>query len=90
MQILRHITVDNLRQAAREEAAKMSISNRAMRLLKKHIHAVGGWVMESDQACYQLRSKIWSTSIYLSPRTLWMTINPDDLHDPNLLGSALT
>ena len=38
--------------------------------------------MASDQAQYQLRSQIWSTSIYLNPPSLWITINPCDLHDP--------
>jgi hypothetical protein len=38
--------------------------------------------MGSDQARYQLRSQIWSTSIYLNPPSLWITINPCDLHDP--------
>jgi hypothetical protein len=38
--------------------------------------------MASDAARFQLRSQIWSTSIYCNPPTLWMTINPDDLHDP--------
>ena len=38
--------------------------------------------MGSDQSRYQLRSQMWSTSIYLSPPSLWITINPCDLHDP--------
>jgi hypothetical protein len=38
--------------------------------------------MGSDQSRYQLRSKLWSTSIMLNPPSLWITINPCDLHDP--------
>ena len=38
--------------------------------------------MGSDQSCYQLRSQIWSTSIMLNPPTLWIMINPSDIHDP--------
>ena len=38
--------------------------------------------MASDQAQYQLCSQIWSTSIYLNLPSLWITINPCDLHDP--------
>jgi hypothetical protein len=38
--------------------------------------------MASNQARFQLRSQIWSTSIYLNPPSLWITINPWDLHDP--------
>ena len=38
--------------------------------------------MGSDQSQYQLRSQIWSTSIIFGPPTLWITINPTDLHDP--------
>ncbi|KAK0209739.1 hypothetical protein IW262DRAFT_1281183, partial [Armillaria fumosa] len=29
-----------------------------------------------------LRSKIWSTNILFNPPNLWITINPNDTHDP--------
>src|ERR1700722_1536318 len=38
--------------------------------------------MGSDQSHYQLRSQIWSTTVYQSPPSLWITINPSNLHDP--------
>ncbi len=46
------------------------------------MHATAGRVQGSDQARYQWRSQIWATSIYLNPPSLWLTINPCDLHDP--------
>ena len=39
-------------------------------------------IQGSDQAHYRLRSEIWSTSTVLGPPSLWITINPSDLHDP--------
>ena len=80
--LLSTITVEKLKQAQVEEGKNVPISDPAVRLLRKHIHATGGRVMASDQARYQLRSQIWSTSIYMNPPSLWITINPCDLHDP--------
>lgn len=82
--LLSSITPADLRKAAKDEAERRPISHPGVRLLKKHIHAVAGRIMGSDQGRYRLRSKIWSTSIMLGPPSLWITINPDDLHDPIL------
>ena len=38
--------------------------------------------MGSNHAQDHLRSQIWSTSVMLNPPSLWITINPCDLHDP--------
>jgi hypothetical protein len=80
--LLSTITPAKLQQARMEEEKNLPISDPAVRLLHKHIHATGGRVMGSDQSRYQLRSQMWSTAIYLSPPSLWITINPCDLHDP--------
>lgn len=80
--LLSTITLEKLERARIEEEKRLPISDPAVRLLRKHIYATGGRVMASDQARYQLRSQIWSTSIYLNPPSLWITINPCDLHDP--------
>ncbi|KAG1858506.1 hypothetical protein F4604DRAFT_1882876 [Suillus subluteus] len=62
-------------KAQEEEEKNCPISDPAIRLLKRHIYATGGRVMGSDH-------KLWSTSIMLNPPSLWITINPCDLHDP--------
>ena len=80
--LLSTITPAKLEQARIEEEKKLPISDPAVRLLRKHVHATGGRVMGSDQSRYQLRSQMWSTCIYISPPSLWITINPCDLHDP--------
>ncbi|KAG9075821.1 hypothetical protein FRC06_009869 [Ceratobasidium sp. 370] len=36
----------------------------------------------SDLRVALLRRKLWSTSLYLNPMLLWITINPTDRHDP--------
>ena len=76
------ITSESLRQATKEEAQGIPISNPAIRLLKKHVHAGTARVQGSNQSRYQLRSQIWSTSIRKGPPSLWITVNPSDLHDP--------
>ena len=75
------ITPEKLKKTQEEEAKNLSISNPVVWLLCQHIHATGGCVIASDQAWYQLQSQIWSTSITLDPPSLWITINPGNLHD---------
>jgi hypothetical protein len=79
---LNTLTPADLRVAAEEEEKGQPHSNPAMAVLKRYINATSSRVVGSDAARFQLRSQIWSTSVYLNPATLWITINPDDLHDP--------
>ena len=80
--LLSTITVDKLQKAQEEEERSQPITDPAIRLLRQHIYATGSRVTGSDQARYQLRSQIWAMSIMLNPPSLWVTINPCDLHDP--------
>lgn len=80
--VMSSITLSMLQQAQHEEEMHIPISSPAVRLLRKHIHGSSGRVMGSDQSRYQLRSQISSTSIMLNPPSLWITINPSDIHDP--------
>lgn len=80
--ILATITQDKLREAVRREELGQIETDPSVRLLRQHLHTAGTRVQGSDAQRYQLRSKIWSTSVMLGPPTLWMTINPSDLHDP--------
>jgi len=76
------VTVAKLEAAKQEEEKGLPISDPAIRTLKSHIHATASRIQGSDQARYRLRSEIWSTSAVLGPPSLWITINPSDLHDP--------
>ena len=80
--IISSITAQGLCDAKDEEERGLPISNRSVRLLKKHVHATAARIQGSDQARTRLRSQIWSTSTVLGPPSLWITINPTDLHDP--------
>ena len=80
--LLSTITAEKLQVAGEEEERGQPISDPAIQLLRQHIFATGGHVTGSDQAHYQLRSQIWTTSIMLNPPSLWITINPCNLHDP--------
>ncbi|KAE9409035.1 hypothetical protein BT96DRAFT_953832 [Gymnopus androsaceus JB14] len=66
-QILSTITEEKLKVAQVQEEKSEWITDPAILLLKSHIHAVAG--------------KIWSTSIVLGPPSIWITINPCNLHD---------
>ena len=80
--LLSTITAADLTRAAEDESAGRPISSSAVRLLKKRVHATATRVSGSDASRIALRSQIWSTSAWLNPPNLWITINPDDLHDP--------
>ena len=76
------VTVAKLEAAKQEEEKGLPISDPGVRTLKSHVHATSSRIQGSDQARYRLRSEIWSTSAVLGPPSLWITINPSDLHDP--------
>jgi len=80
--LMASVTTAKLEAAKQEEENGLPISDPAIRTLKTHIHATASRVQGSDQARYRLRSQIWSTSAVLGPPSLWITINPSDLHDP--------
>ncbi|KAI6110442.1 hypothetical protein EDD16DRAFT_1694381 [Pisolithus croceorrhizus] len=80
--LLLSITVGKMQQAQEEEECHIPISDPAIHLLHQHLHSTAGWVFGTDQSHYQLRSQIWVTSIMYNPPSLWITINPCDLHDP--------
>lgn len=80
--LLSSISVEDLRRAEEEEARGEPISNARVQLLRRHIYATGGRVMGSNVSRAKYRGQIWGTSLYLNPVSIWITINPNDLHDP--------
>ena len=80
--LMSSVTTAKLEAAKQEEEDGLPISDPAVCKLKSHIHATASRIQGSDQARYRLRSEIWSTSAVLGPPSLWITINPSDLHDP--------
>ena len=76
------ITVKDLKQAEAEERRKESISNPRVRALRKHVIAANGKVIGSDNARAQYRGMIWGTCLFHAGPTIWITINPADIHDP--------
>jgi hypothetical protein len=80
--VIASITAEKLDLAKSEEDNGLPISDETVRTLKKHVYATAARVPGSDQSRYRLRSQIWSTSTVLGPPSLWITINPSDLHDP--------
>ncbi|KAG8697820.1 hypothetical protein FRC09_007624 [Ceratobasidium sp. 395] len=76
------ITPEDLRKAAVEEAKGQIVSNPAVRVLKQHVTATARRVMASGPKRTQLRSQVRSAAIYFNQPTIWLTINPDNLHDP--------
>jgi len=80
--LLSTLTLEKLETAQKAEENNAPISDPLIQLLQKHVYATGARVIGLDYSRYQLCSQIWSTSIMLNPPSLWITINPCDLHDP--------
>ena len=77
-----NLTTAELRQAQEDEEAGRPILNARVQLLRRHIWATAGRVMGSNASRAHYRGQIWGTSLYLNPVSIWITINPNDLHDP--------
>ncbi|KAI6141569.1 hypothetical protein EDD17DRAFT_261837 [Pisolithus thermaeus] len=79
--VLSTITMEKMQRAQDEEDRGTPITDPAIRLLRQRLYSTAGRVVGTDQSRYQLRSQIWATPIMLNPPSLWITINPCDLHD---------
>ncbi|KAF8224007.1 hypothetical protein L208DRAFT_1313974, partial [Tricholoma matsutake] len=72
----------DLKQASAKETGRVPFSNPAVRALRSEITAVRSNVMGTDKSWTQIRSKIWSTMVMKGPPSLWIMLNPSDMHDP--------
>lgn len=80
--LLSSIRVEDLRRAEEEEMRHQPISDPRVKLLRQHIFATSSRILGSNQSRAKYRGQIWGTSLYLNPVSIWITINPNDLHDP--------
>ncbi|EKM60353.1 uncharacterized protein PHACADRAFT_23724 [Phanerochaete carnosa HHB-10118-sp] len=80
-QIISSVTIADLQEASRQKDRHEPISNAAVKLLKRQVHATASRVLGSDAAHFRFRSEIWSTGIRFGPLSVWLTINPDDIDD---------
>ncbi|KAG8706406.1 hypothetical protein FRC08_001079 [Ceratobasidium sp. 394] len=80
--MLSSLTMENLQKAADEEEKGVVSSDRRILVLRKMVQVTLQKVMGTDASRVLNRSKIWSTSLYLNPMNLWMTLNFIDRHDP--------
>lgn len=76
------LTVQDLQDAEKEESLNIPISDPRVKALRKHVFAASGRVMGSNSSRASYRGQIWGGILWLRPPTLWITINPSDLHDP--------
>lgn len=80
--ILATITAKKLQKACEEEEKGLPISDPVVRRLQRNVYATSSRVKGSNQQRLQCRSMIWLTCIMKNPASLWITINPTDVHDP--------
>ncbi|KAI0245123.1 hypothetical protein BJV78DRAFT_1141102, partial [Lactifluus subvellereus] len=80
--LLSTVTKEKLELTRVEEKQKIPISDPAVRLLRRAVQGVMGHVTGSNETRQQMSSQIWSTSVYLGPPALWITINPSGINNP--------
>lgn len=80
--VLSRLTEDDLLEAAQQEEKGQPISNPRVIVLRKMVQVSMQKVMGSDASRALNRSRMWSTSLFLNPVNLWMTLNFVDRHDP--------
>ncbi|SJL05062.1 uncharacterized protein ARMOST_08434 [Armillaria ostoyae] len=68
--------------ASKQEKRKTPFTNPAVQALRTELTAVRSKVPGTDESRRTLRSKIWSTNVMFNPPNLWITVNPNDTHDP--------
>ncbi len=82
IRVLCSITAGDLKRASELEAANQPVTNTAILLLKRLVHGAAGRVQGTDASRYKIRGQIWSTCLVHGPPSMWITINPTDIHDP--------
>ncbi|KIL62632.1 hypothetical protein M378DRAFT_58184, partial [Amanita muscaria Koide BX008] len=76
------VTRADLLAAAAEKEKGLPFSNDRVKKLLYNVKLTSGRILGTDQSRAALRSKIWSTAVFMGPPSIWMTINPADIHDP--------
>lgn len=79
---IRKLKSSDFVQASHEETRKEKISNPVIRELQRHVTAIRIKVQGTDEARRTIRNKIWGTILMFNGPSLWITINPSDIHDP--------
>lgn len=80
--ILSSITAASLRRASELEATNQPITDPSILLLKRLVHGAAGRVQGTDSGRFKIRGQIWSTCLAFGAPSMWITINPSDIHDP--------
>jgi hypothetical protein len=80
--LLASLTAEDLALAEAEESANKPITSPRVRALKASTFGIMSRVTGSDAARQSHRRKIWGTSIACGPPSVWLTVNPDDQHNP--------
>ncbi|KAG8689870.1 hypothetical protein FRC11_000092, partial [Ceratobasidium sp. 423] len=73
---------EDYQKASQDEKKGVHNQDPRVGLLKKAIRVTMQKVMGTDASRALNHSKIWSTSLYLNPVNLWITLNFIDRHDP--------
>jgi hypothetical protein len=79
---IRRLKPQDLIQAATEEKRKATISNPATHALRGLVSGLRVKVVGTDESRTGMRSQIWGLTTMKNPPSIWMTINPADMHDP--------
>ena len=80
--LIQSISTRELQQAADEEKAGRPITSNRAKQFKKIVFATASRVLAADSTRFKYRQQLRSLCMSYGPPNVWITINPDDLHDP--------
>ena len=80
--LLTSLTVEDLQDAAEQQARHQRITNPAVTELLKQITRVGSSAPGSDEKKSYMLAELKSSVVYFGYPIIYITINPGDLHSP--------
>jgi hypothetical protein len=81
-ELISKLTPNDIEIALEQERNKQQVTNEAILELLRNINIVGGKIMGSHQSRIRLRHEIRAVTIRDGLPSLFITINPADLHSP--------
>ncbi|KAG9225266.1 hypothetical protein CCMSSC00406_0007097 [Pleurotus cornucopiae] len=79
---IRQLKSVDLIKASVEESKRLPFSNPIIRLFRTQLSGLRSHVMGTDESRRGIRAQIWGCTLKHGPPSLWLTINPSDIHDP--------
>ncbi|KAF9494035.1 hypothetical protein BDN71DRAFT_1508087 [Pleurotus eryngii] len=69
-------------KASMEESNRRPFSNPIIQVFQTQLSGLRLHIMGINESCQGIRAQIWGCTLNHGPPSLWLTINPSDIHNP--------